>query len=76
MLTSVYNSIWLSRTLIKIKGRLRTNNARFINYSSNLVTTIIVVPLSEILDNIYQLLSHAPTCQSSVFFKAVQKHSA
>jgi hypothetical protein len=76
MLRSVYNSIWLSRILIKIKGRLRTNDVCFINCSSQLVTTIIVVPLSEILDNIYQLLSHAPTCQSSVLFKAVQKHSA
>ena len=76
MRTSLYNTIWMIRSLAKIKESLRTNEARFANCYSNLLTSIIVVPLSDILDNIYQLLSHAPTCQSSVLFKAVHKHPA
>lgn len=26
--------------------------------------SIVVVPLKDIIDNIFQLLSHAPTCQT------------
>jgi len=51
---------------------LSTNNTRLINCHTNLFTTIIIVPLHEILDNIYQLLVHAPTCQSSLSFTPVQ----
>jgi hypothetical protein len=29
---------------------------------------IIVIPLQEILDNIYRILSRPPTCQSSLSF--------
>ena len=49
-------------------------SARFINGYTNLFATIIVVPLSEILDKIYHLLAHSPTCQSSLSFTSV--HSA
>ena len=62
---SMFGNICLGRTLIKTKGPLKVDSARFNNSSTNLLNTIIVVPLSEILDNIYQLLAHAPTCQSS-----------
>jgi hypothetical protein len=69
---AMFGNICLGRTLIKTKGPLRVDSARFINSSTNLLNTIIVVPLSEILDNIYQLLAHAPTCQSSRAFTPVQ----
>lgn len=39
------------------------------NYCSKLFTTltaIITIPLYEIIDNIYKLLGHGPTCQSSL----------
>ncbi len=72
MRTSVEDNICLGRTLIKANLLLRVNSARFINCYTNLFTTIIVVPLSEILDNIYQLLAHSPTCQSSLSFTRVQ----
>ena len=51
------------------KGRIE----RLGRYYTNLLLSIIVVPLHEILDNIYQLLSHAPTCQSSVAFTPLQR---
>jgi len=66
------DSIFLNGTHIKAKIILRVNSARFINCYTNLLTPIIVVPLSEILDNIYQLLAHSPTCQSSLSFTSVQ----
>ena len=54
---------------------LNPNNTRFPN-SEDLITNIIIVPLHEILDNIYQLLSHAPTCQSSLRFTPLQSHAS
>jgi len=39
---------------------------------TKLLTNIIIVPLHEILDNIYQLLSHGPTCQTTRAFTPVQ----
>jgi hypothetical protein len=62
----------LGRTLIIANAIVRVNSAHFINCCTNLFTAIIVVPLSEILDNIYQLLAHSPTCQSSLSFTPVQ----
>jgi hypothetical protein len=59
-------------TPIKAKAPIRRDNTRSINWYSNFLITIIVVPLHEILDNIYQLLSHNPTCQSSRAFTPVQ----
>jgi hypothetical protein len=43
-------------------------NTSLIKRYKDSLTTIIIVPLHEILDNIYQLLSHGPTCQSSLSF--------
>ena len=71
---AILDNICLGGTLIKTKVILRVNSARFINGYTNLLATIIVVPLSEILDKIYQLLAHSPTCQSSLSFTSV--HSA
>lgn len=73
MHTSVHGNICLAGNLAEGQAPLRTTNTRFVNYRTNLFTTIIIVPLHEILDNIYQLLSHAPTCQSSHFFTSVQR---
>ena len=65
MHTSVHVNTCLARNLSDGQASPGTTNTRFINYRTNSFTTIIIVPLSEILDNIYQLLSHAPVCQSS-----------
>jgi hypothetical protein len=72
MRSSIEDNICAGKTPIKVKAPLRRNNTRSINWNSNLLTTIIIVPLHEILDNIYQLLSHSPTCQSSRAFTPVQ----
>ena len=74
ILLVVLDNFCLGETLIKAKVILRLNSERFVNCYSNLFTTIIVVPLSEILDNIYQLLAHSPTCQTSLSFTSL--HSA
>ncbi len=68
----ILDSICSDRTLIIANVLLRVKSARFINCYANLFIAIIVVPLSEILDNIYQLLAHSPTCQSSLSFTPVQ----
>jgi len=72
MNTLIEDNICAVGKLIKAKMLVRPNNTHFINCYTNLLTTIIVVPLHEILDNIYQLLVHAPTCQSSLSFTPVQ----
>jgi hypothetical protein len=72
MRSSIEDNICAGNTSIKVKAPLSRDKTRFINWYSNLLTTIIVVPLHEILDNIYQLLSHSPTCQSSRAFTPVQ----
>ena len=59
------------KTRVDLTGK--GNNTRFKNYYTKLLVNIIIVPLHEILDNIYQLLSHSPTCQSSLSFTPVQK---
>jgi hypothetical protein len=65
------DNFYLGRTLNKANAILRVKSAVFFNCYPKLLTTIIVVPLSEILDNIYQLLAHSPTCQSSLSFTSV-----
>lgn len=72
MHSSIKDNICAGNKLIKAKMLLRPNYARVFKRCTKALTTIIVVPLHEILDNIYQLLSHAPTCQSSRAFTPVQ----
>ena len=55
-------------TTINATVALRLFITSLIKRYTNSFTAIIVVPLHEILDNIYQLLSHGPTCQSSMSF--------
>ena len=71
MRSSIEDNICAGNSLITVKAPLIRNNRRSFNWNSNLLTTIIIVPLHEILDNIYQLLSHNPTCQSSRAFTPV-----
>ena len=66
MHTSVHGNICLAANLSEEQVPLKTSNTHFIIGSPNLFTTIIIVPLGEILDNIYQLLAHSPVCQSSI----------
>ena len=73
MHTSVHVNNCLTRNLSDGQASPGTTNTRFINYRTNSFTTIIIVPLSEILDNIYQLLTHGPVCQSSRSFTSLQR---
>lgn len=63
----------LVRTLFEGQAPLKTTNICFTIGGTKLAVKIIIVPLSEILDNIYQLLTHGPVCQSSHFFTSVQR---
>jgi len=72
MHTSAHVSISSARNLSEEQVLLKTANTRLNIGGTNWVARIIIVPLSEILDNIYQLLTHGPVCQSYHSFTSLQ----